>query len=76
MGVGPTVAWLDIRTRAGWCPIHVTGAESKVPERMGLVPIDARAARGKGCAHPECGKPLGAVPGTAAWDVLYVEESL
>lgn len=70
----PTVAWLDIRTREGWCPKHVTGAESSRPERMGLVPIDARAARGKGCAVERCGEPLGAVPGSDAWDVLYAEE--
>lgn len=72
----PTVAWLDIRTRVGWCPIHVTAAESKVPHRMGLVPVGVEGARGKACAHPKCGEPLGAAPGTDAWDVLYAEERL
>jgi hypothetical protein len=76
MTASPTVAWLDIRTREGWCPRHVTGAESKVPERMGLVPIGVEGARGKGCAHPECGEPLCAVVGSSAWEALYAEERL
>lgn len=72
----PTVAWLDIRTRVGWCPIHVTGVESKIPERMGLVPVGVEGARGKACAEEGCGQPLAAVRGSDAWDALYVEERL
>lgn len=70
----PTVAWLDIRTRVGWCPIHVTGVESKIPERMGLVPVGVEGAAGKAC--DVCRQPLAAVRGSDAWDALYVEERL
>lgn len=51
-----TVAWLDIGSRVGLCPIHVLSVQARNPLAFDLVPVPVAGALGKACA--ECGSPL------------------